>query len=299
MTPPPTAIRLKVAGMTLAVRSRHATPHLALPPAWRGFTGMRGGNIHLDFVTDPIPTPRADHLLFDSGAVWRVYRWRSGLLYTFQTPAVDPPVYKAIAIDRALRRGILYYPTPRHGTQPKSALDFPLDELLFQHRLAQNGEFEIHACGIWLRGRVLLFCGTSGAGKTTTARLWRRWMPEARILSDDRIVIRRRRTRYWAFGTPWHGAGGFASPGGGTLDGIFFLRHARRSMLHSVSAADAAAHLFARTFPPLWDRRAVAAMVRTCAEIASGIPCFDFAFRPDRSAVAALSDAPFAAIGVA
>jgi hypothetical protein len=299
VTDPAAAIRLKVAGLTLAVRARHATSHLSLPPAWHAFTGTRGGDIHLDFVTDPVPTPRTDHLLFDSGAVWSVHRWRTGLLYTFQTPALDPPVYKAVAIDRALRRGILYYPAPCRGTQPKYALDFPLDELLFQHRLAQNGELEIHACGIWFRGRVLLFCGKSGAGKTTTARLWRRWMPEARILSDDRMVIRRRGKRYWAYGTPWHGAGGFASPGGGTLDGIFFLRHARRSTLYPVPAAESAARLFARTFPPLWDKRAVEAMVGTCAAIAGTIPCFDFGFRPDRSAMAAVLNAHLAALGAA
>jgi len=289
----PTVTRLKVAGLTLSVRARSPAPSLTLPPAWQAFSPARGSDMQLRFVTDPIPEPREDDLLFDSGAVWQVHRWEAGLLYTFRTPALVPPAYKAVAIDRTFRRGILYYPAPRRGTQPRYALDFPLDELLFQHRLARDGELEIHACGIWLHGRVLLFCGTSGAGKTTTARLWRRWMPEARILSDDRIVIRKRGNGYWAYGTPWHGAGGFASPGGGALLGVCFLRHARRSILRPVSDAAAAARLFARTFPPLWDRRAVEAILETCARIGAGIPCFDFGFRPDRSAVAALLNGHF------
>jgi hypothetical protein len=255
--------------------------------------------MQLRFVTDPIPRPREDDLLFDSGGVWRVYRRKAGLLYTFRTPALDPPVYKAVAIDHTFRRGILYYPAPSRGKPPRYALDFPLDELLFQHRLARDGELEIHACGIRLHGRVLLFCGTSGAGKTTTARLWRRWMPEACILSDDRIVIRKCGSGFWAYGTPWHGVGGFAFPGGGPLHSVCFLRHARRSLLRPVSAAEAAARVFARTFPPLWDRRAVEAMVGTCAGIAGGIPCLDFGFRPDRSALAVLLNGHFMAEGAA
>ena len=42
-------------------------------------------------------------------------------------------------------------------------------------------------------GRAVLFCGQSGAGKTTTARLWRRQRPRVAVLSDDRIVIAPRR----------------------------------------------------------------------------------------------------------
>ena len=83
------------------------------------------------------PTPRGQPL-FESGGVWTLHRQDRGLLYTFRTPVLDPPLYKAVEIDRALRRGRLYFPPPRRGRRPRWALAYPLDELLFQHRFARS-----------------------------------------------------------------------------------------------------------------------------------------------------------------
>jgi hypothetical protein len=216
-----------------------------------------------------------------------VARHGRGLLYTFRTPALDPPVYKAVAIDRGLSRGTLHFPTPRRGHRPRYALDFPLDELLFQHRLARHGAMEIHACGLFVGGRVVLFCGRSGAGKSTTARLWRRSRPATRILSDDRVIVRTRGT-VTAHGTPWHGDGGFATPVSGPLGAVFFLRHARHTRIRPLGRAAAAARLFARAFPPPWDARAVAQVLAACDRVAARVPCAELAFRPDASARAAV-----------
>jgi hypothetical protein len=280
--------RFKVAGIALSLRTRRPTPAAQLPPALRPFACARGDDIRLTLSTDPIPQPRAQDLLFDSGGVWRVYRWGRGLLYTFSTPALVPPVYKALIIDRGFRRGVLHYPRPVEGRRVGSALDFPLDELLFQHRLAQTGGLELHACGVALRGKAVLFCGKSGAGKTTTARLWQAERPEATILSDDRVIVRAHRGRLWAWGTPWHGAGGLASPTACPVGAVFFLRHGARTTVRRLDMPTAAAHLFARTFPPPWDRRSVKATLATCARLATDAACFLLSFRPDRSAVRAV-----------
>jgi serine kinase of HPr protein (carbohydrate metabolism regulator) len=46
----------------------------------------------------------------------------------------------------------------------------------------------MHACGLVDRGDGYLFCGRSGAGKSTSAGLWQR---EPRVLNDDRVLIQR------------------------------------------------------------------------------------------------------------
>jgi len=137
-------------------------------------------------------------------------------------------------------------------------------------------------------GRSVLFCGVSGAGKTTTARLWRKHRPDALVLSDDRMAVRCRRGRFWAWGTPWHGTGGFASAKGRPLGAVFFLAHAPRTAIRQVDIPAAAARLFARTFPPLWDRRAIYASLGACGRLAEEVPCYLLEFRPDRSAVVAV-----------
>jgi hypothetical protein len=277
-------VRLRVARLTLALRARSSIRHPALGAAFRPFLVSRGGDIRLEITDAPPPQPDQAAPLFDSGSVWRVYRRRGGLLYTFRAAGLDPSVYKAVAIDNALSRGRLYFPPQRRRRAPGHPLAFPLDELLFQHRLAREGGLEVHACGLVLRGRLLLFCGESGAGKSTTARLWRR-RPDVRILSDDRIALRPRGRDCVGYGTPWHGDGGFASPRGSALGAIFFLRQAPRSSATRLSVPACATRLFARSFPPPWDARATSRVLGACARIAERVPGFELRFRPDASAV--------------
>ena len=97
------------------------------------------------------------------------------------------------------------------------------------HRLSRGEGVEVHAVGISdEQGRGHLFLGHSGAGKSTTARLWID-RPGVRILSDDRIILRVREGRIWMYGTPWHGDAGIASPDCAPLDEIYLLEHGART----------------------------------------------------------------------
>jgi hypothetical protein len=281
-------VRLRVARLTLSLHAPRATCDLTLPAAFGPFLAARGGDLRLELREAPPPAPGASALLFDSGGVWRVYRRPGGLLYTFETPRLDPPLYKAVAIDAALSRGTLYFPRQRRRRAPGHPLAYPLDELLFQHRLAREGGLEVHACGLVVGGRLLLFCGQSGAGKSTTARLWRKERPDVPILSDDRLALRFQRGRYWGYGTPWHGDGGFASPAASPLGALFFLRQAARSRATRLSTPACAARLFARSFPPPWDARGLGRVLAACARIAGRVPGYELGFRPDGSAIDAV-----------
>jgi hypothetical protein len=284
---PRRVLRLRVAGLVLAARSARATVALDPPKGLLPFLVTRGGDIRLSLTDEPPPRPRG-RPLFDSGGVWRVYAHHGSLLYEFRVPGLRPPVYKAALIDESLREGRLYFPGIAGG--PLWSLDYPLDELLFQHRLAREGALEVHGCGVVWRGRTLLFCGRSGAGKSTMARLWRRHTRGARILSDDRVVVRPARGAVRAWGTPWHGDGGFSLPESGSLQALFFLRHGQRTRVRPMARAEAAARLLARGFPPPWDRVAMARALDTCAAVTAAVPAFELAFRPDRTAVQAVRD---------
>ncbi|MCG6925120.1 MAG: hypothetical protein LJF30_07410 [Acidobacteria bacterium] len=284
---PRRSLRLRVGGLTLAVEAARPTGALDPPPGLEPFLTRRAGDIRLSLTADPAPAPEGDRL-FDSGGVWRVHRHSGGLLYDFHVPRRRPPVYKAVVIDAGLSRGRLHFPAIEGG--PEYALDYPLDELLFQHRLAREGAVEVHACGVVWRSRALVLCGRSGAGKSTTARLWRRHTRGTRILSDDRIVLRPVGRGARAWGTPWHGDGGFALPESGPLGALFFLRHGRRSEVRPLARAEAAARLLARSFPPPWDPVAMGRALETCAAVTAAVPAFDLAFRPDRSAVDAVRE---------
>jgi hypothetical protein len=279
--------RLRVGGVTLSVRAPRHTPALALAPRYAPFVPSRGGDIALTLEPGPPPSFAPGDLLFDSGGTWRVYRRGRGLLYVFRPPMGDGPPARAVAIDGLRRRGTLYLPDSPASRSRGFALSYPLDELLFQHHIARGGGLVVHACGVVVDGRAVLLCGRSGAGKTTLARLFRRHCPRAQVLSDDRIVLRRRGTAWHAFGTPWHGSGQFAAPASARLGAVVFLEQGKSTRLRPLPTAQVAVRLFTQSFPPVWEAEGTARALETGAFVAAAVPGHVLRFRPDRSAVRA------------
>jgi hypothetical protein len=274
-----TSLRIRIAGRTLLVRS---PARLGLPRAYAAFAATRGADLVLDVRPGVLPEPTGP-AVFESGGTWTAHAQRGGLVYAFrsQGPASAPD--RLLAVNQSRTRATLLVPPFRPGS-PRP-LAYPLDDLLFQHHLAVAGELVLHACGLALDGGAVLFCGTSGAGKTTTARLWSRHARGARVLSDDRVVLTRRGSGLDAHGTPWHGEGRFASPESAPLRALFFIRHGDVSRATPVPPGLVAARLFARSFPPPWDRSAVDRTLAACARVAGSTPAWELRFRPDRSAI--------------
>jgi hypothetical protein len=224
--------------------------------------------------------------VFDSGGPWRVYRFDGGWHYQFLVRERGRfRIAEGLSVDEAIASGHLFQ-DPRQ--RRRFALAYPIDELLFHHRLALEGHVVLHACGLSVGGGAILLCGESGAGKSTSARLWARHRPGALILSDDRIVVRRDGDELTAYGTPWHGEARFAAAAARPLKAVFFLEQARATAVRRLESGEAAGRLFSRSFPPLWRRETVAKGLDACVTIAQGVPCYELRFLPDRSAVEAV-----------
>lgn len=69
-----------------------------------------------------------------------------------------------------------------------------------------NGTLMIHASAVMFGGKVYLFQGKSGTGKSTHARLWTQNIAGAELLNDDNPVIRfSSNGAAMAYGSPWSG----------------------------------------------------------------------------------------------
>jgi hypothetical protein len=130
--------------------------------------------------------------LFDSGSVWQLYECEQGLQFDFSSSSFGQQPYKRLVIDQQFRSAVLQMSKKSFARCCRTAdpMDYPLDELLIMHRLTQEKAIELHGCGIVQADGVgNLFIGHSGAGKSTTTRLWTEF-EDVEILSDDRIIVR-------------------------------------------------------------------------------------------------------------
>jgi hypothetical protein len=245
-----------------------APPDLDLEVAW--------GREHLK--------PNGD-LLFESGGPWKLHREADRLVFSVYSSLLGPEPYKVARVAPDFRSGeILLRRDAFSGDGPVDPLQFPLDELLVIHLLGTGLGVEVHACGlIDADGRGILFCGQSGDGKTTTSRLWD-GIPGTRILSDDRIILRRKEGRFWMYGTPWHGDAEYAENEGVPLTAIFILDRGDTNRAVALAPEEAVALLFARSFLSFYSREALEFTLRFFEELAGAIPVRRLPFVPDESA---------------
>ncbi len=63
----------------------------------------------------------------------------------------------------------------------------------------------VHASSVVYKGRVVLFLGESGTGKSTHARLWKQSIPDSNLLNDDSPIISLSDGHAEVYGSPWSG----------------------------------------------------------------------------------------------
>ncbi|MGH9743196.1 MAG: hypothetical protein ACRD51_12705 [Candidatus Acidiferrum sp.] len=237
---------------------------------------------------DSLEIPRSN-LLFHSGGLWSLFAEPAGYRFSFLASLIGMTPYKEAWFDSDFRSGrVLLSQEYFDAKRPVYPLEYPLDELLMIHRLSRGEGVEVHAVGISDEtGRGHLFLGHSGAGKSTTARLWMD-RPGVRILSDDRIILRAREGRIWMYGTPWHGDAGVASPDSAPLSAIYLLEKGKFNEQLALPKGRAAAELFARSFVTHHSEEGIRSTLDFLDRVASQVPCSVFRFVPDETAVEAI-----------
>jgi hypothetical protein len=158
---------------------------------FRAAQGASDVCIHVERVRS-LP-PASGRRAFDSGTTWRLYESERGFQFDFEAAIFGERPFKRLLIDEHLTEATLQISDEcaailGHSVEP---MGYPLDELLIMHRLTQEKAIELHGSGIVRANGVgNLFVGHSGAGKSTTTRLWTE-REDVEVLSDDRIIVRR------------------------------------------------------------------------------------------------------------
>ena len=279
-------IALSVGGISFAVESCDSMD-LALDRAFVPFlTDARSCDIEVKAGWAPSLSLPAGRPLFASGGLWNAYEENGGMAFYFRTEFLGDAPYKKAWFDKTFSTGRVWLLKRYFQTGAAvNPLEYPLDELLMIHKLSTGLGMEVHSCGVVTDdGRGRLFVGHSGAGKSTTSRLWMH-RPGVCVLSDDRIILRQHGNEFRMYGTPWHGDAGLAAQASNRLDRIFLLEHASKNEIFPLEPARAAAELLARCFVPFHSGEGLANTMRLIESIVKKVPVSVFRFIPGSSAV--------------
>ena len=203
---------------------------LSLDPArhWPDFWSVRqkqSADVEVNIEWLPRLEPLST-LLFDTGVGWRLGRRGDRRIFELTERAGD--VFAQLELDRPVTRSVLRYRLrPGLVSEPTpNPFAYPLDQMISMYALAPRCGVALHAAGVVLGGRCLVFPGKSGAGKTTLSRLLERHH-DAKILSDERIIVRKHNDVWWAYGTPWPGEGGMAHCDRAPISHIYVITKAQ------------------------------------------------------------------------
>jgi hypothetical protein len=285
MTREPSTFSVKVGDVVIRLTSRDVA--LEPPPFYKGFlTGETKPDIDIQVYCHGLPEINSEKTVFDSGGVWKLYLCQGKYVFTFNSAIYGPTPYKLAIFERDFSRGEIHFPwsddfVKRGAPDP---LQYPLDELLLINYLSQGRGIDIHALGIIMDAYGLAFLGVSGAGKSTMAGLWKA-RKEARILCDDRLILRRQNGGFWIHGTPWHGDARIAIPGKAPLKSLFFLKQAKANRIVPLKPSDAATRLLVRCFPTFYHMLGMEYTLEFVTDLVGAVPCYELQFTPDQGAV--------------
>jgi len=218
---------------------------------------------------------------FQNGSAnWHLFR--KGNAYVYKTPLEDK--LQLMLVNKAFDRVTAFVlPKKNKGWVWSSAdiiYDF-LQVLLINHFALKNKGIFTHSIGIKdLDGSGLLFNGKSGAGKSTTARIWYKHS-KAMVLNDDRIIVRKIKGKFLIYGSPWHGE--FSDYLDSHIESappkkIFFIHHAKANNARKISPKEAFSLFYPALFPTFWDKTCLENVVSFATDLIKNVPCYRLGF---------------------
>jgi hypothetical protein len=227
--------------------------------------------------TAPLVEESDGKIIRKSESFWSVWKDRSDLYIKTVFPLSGPEKKAILKFSLTARKWDLYLSGAGQETDP---LEYPLDGLILYYLTVLHGDIMIHASGVNHAGYGYIFSGVSGRGKTTVAKLWDR--AGARVIHDDRLIIRNIAGSYIMFNTPVYDND---NPSRSPITRIYLIEHGKENRLIPLKGASAVSMVMANCIQHNWNPEIIARLMGAISIMCTAIPVVRLFFKPDRSII--------------
>ena len=291
-----TVIKLKIADVIIELRSQFRMKPLDGTYDWpyKKFIHRTKKNpgiiLHIKIMANPPLFYRSERIFATihpiSGETnWSLFKKEEGYILVQH---VSKKTQWAI-LNKGFSKGTVYIPPDKKNASWKleDMIHNFLQIILINYLSRREGIF-VHSVGLKdVDKRGLLFAGPTRSGKSTTARLWHDHS-RAKILNDDRIVIRKAQDKFYIFSTPWHGDFNEyfkSSPDKAELKNIFFIYQSPENKIKRLRPKEAYRYLYPNIFPAFWNKESLARQMNLCWDLVSFIASCRLGFKKDKSVI--------------
>ncbi|MBA3900199.1 MAG: hypothetical protein H0X62_08335 [Bacteroidetes bacterium] len=158
---------------------------------------------------------------------------------------------------------------------------YPMGPLIMYYLTVKNEAVLVHASGIKDNvGKGRIFSGFSGVGKSTMAKLWND--KGAKIINDDRLIIRKFGEDFYLYNTPMFYAD---KPKKTKLDAVYLPFHHLENNINKISGTKALSGLMAFCIQHGYKRSHLEQHLNFLNGLCNKIPVYELGFVPDESII--------------
>ena len=283
---------LNIAGYNIGFEASATGPDL-IPSArfLRNISNDEGSDllirIHSGLVDLPLEAERVFHAPYveeingiqvrNRTNFWSVWKNQSDLYIRTIFPLSSSKKNAILKFSLTTREWDLWVSGGEKETDP---FEYPLDGLILYYLTVIHGDIMIHASGVNNLGHGYLFSGVSGKGKSTIARLWED--SGAKVIHDDRLIIRNNGGGYLMYNTPVYNND---EPNESPLDKIFIIEHGVENKLVHVKGATAVSLVMANCIQHNWGSGIIARLLGSVSIMCGTIPTVKLYFKPERDVI--------------
>ena len=143
----------------------------------------------------------------------------------------------------------------------------------------------VHASCIKHQGKAILFCGPSGMGKSTQAKLWEQTYDCYMLSSDAPAVFPNEDGKgAIAYGMPWDGSDQIMLQEDAPVAAVIELNQAKENRIRPMSEQEAFQRMMQQGHTPLWDQETMFKEMAVMKKIAKAVPFYHLDCLPNQDA---------------